>query len=155
MTEIDFALNQDSDTDKIELVGTVLWNKSHEIGHFTKLSEAEQTFVLIDIFESEINNNGLFGFFYNTSGEYAHEVLQAFQTIKAFETASILNHAIQVFKALPIPKEILQRRVQIGKLKEYELNKWSNFELQLIKTEEDIVSLLLTHISKHKTDFEY
>ena len=48
MTEIEFALNQKSDTDKIEFVGTVLWNKSHEVGHFTKLSEAEQTFVLID-----------------------------------------------------------------------------------------------------------
>ncbi|ARV08625.1 hypothetical protein BTO05_02835 [Winogradskyella sp. PC-19] len=155
MTEIDFALSQNSDTDKIELVGTVLWNKSHEAGHFTKLSEAEQTFVFIDIFESEINRNGLFGFFYNTSGEYAHEVLQAFQNVKAENSAAIINDAIRVFKALPISKDILQRRQQISKLKQEELEVWSELEFQLIESKEDIITLLINYIALHKTDFEY
>lgn len=155
MTEIDFALNQNSDTDKIELVGTVLWNKSHEAGHFTKLSEAEQTFVYIDIFESEINNNGLFGFFYNTSGEYAHEVLQAFQNIKAESTAAIIDNAIRVYKTLPISKDILQRRQQISKLRQEELGVWSKLEYQLIESKEDIIKLLINYIVLHKTDFEY
>ena len=119
MTEIEFALNQKSDTDKIELVGTVLWNKSHEVGHFTKLSEAEQTFVLIDIFESEINRNGLFGFFYNSSGEYSHEVLQAFINIKAETSVEIIDSAIRVLKSLPVSKDILLRRQQISKCKKY------------------------------------
>lgn len=155
MTEIDFALSQEKDTDKIELVGTVLWNKSHEIGHFTKLSEAEQTFCYIDIFESEINNNGLFGFFYNTSGEYAHEVLQAFQAINAFETADIIDKAIRVFTNLPIAKDILLRRKAIQDLSESQLEIWSNLELQLIRTNDDIVALLIPYIAAHKTDFEY
>ena len=155
MTEIDFALRQESDTDKIELVGTVLWNKSHEIGHFTKLSEAEQTFVLIDIFESEINTNGLFGFFYNSSGEYAHEVLLAFQNIKAETSAEIIDSAIRVFKTLPIAKDILLRRQQISELKQEELDLWSKLEFKLIESKEDIIKLLINYIAHHKTDFEY
>lgn len=155
MTEIDFALNQDSDTNKIELVGTVLWNKSHAIGHFTKLSEAEQTFVLIDIFESEINNNGLFGFFYNASGEYAHEILQAFQTINAEASSNVIDKAIRVFKQLPIPKDIFERRQSIGQLSKSEIDIWSNLEAQLIESNEDIVKLLISYIRAHKSDFEY
>lgn len=155
MTEIDFALNQDSDIDKIELVGTVIWNKSNEIGHFTKLSEPEQTFIFIDIFESEINRNGLFGFFYNSSGEYAHEVLQAFQEIKANGSSEVINRAIQVFKTLPVSKDILRRREQISKLKQKELDIWSQLECQLIESKENIIKLLINYIAAHKTDFEY
>ncbi|MBT8245285.1 MAG: DUF4375 domain-containing protein [Winogradskyella sp.] len=134
MTEIDFALNQEKDTDKVEFVGTVLWNKANKVGHFTKLSEAEQTFVFIDIFESEINNNGLFGFFYNSSGEYTHEVLQAFLNIKAQESATIIDTAIRVFKTLPIPKDILERRQEITQLTKDTLDFWSQLEYQLIET---------------------
>ncbi|SHH55463.1 DMP19 family protein [Winogradskyella jejuensis] len=155
MTEIDFALSQESDTDKIELVGTVLWNKSHKAGHFTKLSKAEQNFVFIDIFESEINNNGLFGFFYNTSGEYAHEVLQAFQDIDAHKTALIINDAISIFEALPIPKDIIERRRIILKSKDYLSSHWSKLDDALINVNEDIVTLMIAYIAARKTDFEY
>lgn len=155
MTEIDFALSQKDNIDKIELVGTVLWNKSHEIGHFTKLSETEQTFVYIDIFESEINNNGLFGFFYNSSGEYAHEVFQAFKNIKAEASTEIMDKAIRVFETLSISKDIFLRRQQITELNKEQLNIWSELEFQLIESKEDIIKLLIDYISSHKTDFEY
>ena len=155
MTEIDFALKQENDTDKIELVGTVLWNKAKEKGHFTKLSEAEQTFVFIDIFESEINNNGLFGFFYNTSGEYAHQVLQAYQTINAHETALIIDKAIRVFKTLPIAKDIIMRRQQINRLRQVDLDIWSELEFQLIQCKDNVIILLINYLATHKTDFEY
>jgi hypothetical protein len=155
MSEIDFALNQKNNTDIIELVGTVLWNKANEKGHFTNLSEAEQTFVFIDIFESEINNNGLFGFFYNTSGEYAHEVLQAFQTIKAYQTASVIDKAIRVFKTLPIAKDILMRRQHIKQVQQEALDIWSELEFQLITSKDDIIILLINYLATHKTDFEY
>ena len=155
MTEIDFALSQAKDTDKIELVGTVIWNKANKVGHFTKLSEAEQTFVLIDIFESEINSEGLFGFFYNTSGEYAHEVLQAFVNIKALESAEIINKAIRIFENLPISKDIIERRFQIKALNNDALDFWLQLEYQLIETKEPIIRLLIDYIASRKTDFEY
>lgn len=155
MTEIDFALNQDKDTDKIELVGTVLWSKAKEKGHFTKLSEAEQTFVYIDIFESEINNDSLFSFFYNISGEYAHQVLQAYQTIKAHETASTIAEAICVFKTLPVAEDILMRRSQINVLTQIDLDTWSELEFELIQCKDNVIMLLIEYIAAHKTDFEY
>ncbi len=155
MTEIDFALNQTKDTDIIELVGTVIWNKANENESFQNLSEQEKTFVFIDIFESEINNEGLYGFFYNTSGEFSHEVLQAFITIKAKETADILDKALRQFPELPVPKDIISRRQFMGKLQIEDLELWSNLELDLVNSKEDIVNLTIDYIKLHKTEFEY
>ncbi|MFP4845993.1 DUF4375 domain-containing protein [Winogradskyella sp. PE311] len=155
MTEIDFALKQEDAADIVELVGTVLWNKANDNNTFRNLSFAEQTFVYIDIFESEINNEGLYGFFYNTSGEFTHNVLQAFIDIQAHETATIIDKAIKVFKDLPVPKDIILRRQFISKLDTEDLDIWSHLELDLINVKENIVDLVIAHIKLHKTDFEY
>ena len=155
MTEINFALNQTKDTDIIELVGTVVWNKANENESFQNLSEQEKTFVFIDIFESEINNEGLYGFFYNTSGEFSHEVLQAFININAKETADILDRALRQFPELPVPKDIISRRQFMGKLQIEDLELWSNLELDLVNSKEDIVNLTIDYIKLHKTEFEY
>ena len=155
MTEIDFSLNQTKDTDIIELVGTVVWNKANENKSFQNLSEPEKTFVFIDIFESEINNEGLYGFFYNTSGEFSHEVLQAFTAINANESSSILYKALRIFPELPVPKDIILRRQVMGKLKIEDLERWSNLELDLVISKEDIVDLTIAYIKLHKTEFEY
>lgn len=155
MTEIDFALDQTKDTDIIELVGTVVWNKANQNKTFQSLSEPEQNFVFIDIFESEINNEGLYGFFYNTSGEFSHEVLQAFMAIKATKTAEALDKALRLFPELPVPKDILFRRQFMEKLKIEDLEAWSNLELDLVNSKEDIVDLMITYIKIHKTEFQY
>lgn len=155
MTEIDFALSQTIDTDIIELVGTVVWNKVNERKTFKSLSQPEQNFIYIDIFESEINNNGLYGFFYNTSGEYAHEALQAFIDINANETAHILDKALFIFPELPVPKDIFLRRQCIGKLNVLDLEFWSDLEQDLVNSNEAIVDLIINYIRLHKTEFEY
>jgi hypothetical protein len=155
MTEIDYALSQTKDTDIIELVGTVVWNKAKERNSFENLSQAERNFIYIDIFESEINNQGLYGFFYNTSGEFAHEVLQAFIDVKATETSDIVDKALRVFPELPVPKDILMRRQLMGKLKASDLDFWSDLELDLVNANEAIVDLVIDYIRLHKTKFEY
>jgi Domain of unknown function (DUF4375) len=154
-SEIDFALNQTKATDIIELVGTVIWNKANANGSFQNLSEAERNFVFIDIFESEINNNGLYGFFYNTSGEFAHDVLQAYISINASETSSIVDKALRRFPELPVPKDIIERRQLIGKLQIEDLEAWSNLEIALVNSKENIVDLTIAYIKKNKTEFEY
>jgi len=155
MTEIDFALNQTDVTDVIELVGTVVWNKANEYKSFQNLSQSEQTFVFVDIFESEINDEGLYGFFFNTSGEFAHQVLQAFVNIKANETANIIDKALRIFPELPVPKDIILRRQLIKRLQINDLELWSSLEFKLANSKESIVDLTIDFIKLNKTDFEY
>ena len=155
MTEIDFALSQTQDTEIIELVGTVLWNKASEIKEFTELSLPEQTFIYIDVFESELINGGVFDFFYNTSGTYAHEVLKAYETIGAMESADLINQALKSFPELPVPKDIFIRRSFMMQLDESIKINWNIIEESFINSKEDIVSLLIDYIKTHKTYFEY
>ena len=45
MTEIDFALQQKKDTEIIEFVGTVIWNKLNENKIFENLSLPKRNFI--------------------------------------------------------------------------------------------------------------
>ena len=155
MTEIDFALSQKQDTEIIELVGTVLWNKASEVSSFEQLSEPEKTFVYIDIFEGELNNGGLFDFFYNTSGAFAHQVLDAYQAIGAEESAAIVSQAIALFPDLPVSKDLFIRRQLLSNLKQTVLDEWEKLETQFFNSEEAIVTLLIDYITINKTYFEY
>ncbi|PIB31795.1 hypothetical protein BFP78_07930 [Gaetbulibacter sp. 5U11] len=155
MTEIDFALNQKQDTEIIELVGTVLWNKASEVSSFEQLSEPEKTFVYIDIFEGELNNGGLFDFFYNTSGAFAHQVLDAYQAIGAEESTAIVSQAIALFPELPVSKDLFIRRQLLSNLKHTVLDEWEKLETQFFISEEAIVTLLIDYITINKTYFEY
>jgi len=155
MTEIDFALSQKQDTEIIELVGTVLWNKASEVSSFEQLSEPEKTFVYIDIFEGELNNGGLFDFFYNTSGAFAHQVLDAYQAIGADESAAIVSQAIALFPDLPVSKDLFIRRQLLSNLKQTVLDEWEKLETQFFISEEAIVTLLIDYITINKTYFEY
>ncbi|MFQ3239570.1 MAG: hypothetical protein ACI9NI_001879 [Olleya marilimosa] len=155
MTEIDFALSQKQDTEIIELVGTVLWNKASEVSSFEQLSEPEKTFVYIDIFEGELNNGGLFDFFYNTSGAFAHQVLDAYQAIGAEESAAIVSQAIALFPDLPVSKDLFIRRQLLSNLKQTVLDEWEKLETQFFISEEAIVTLLIDYITINKTYFEY
>lgn len=155
MTEIDFALNQKQDTEIIELVGTVLWNKANEINGFSYLSQPEQTFVYIDIFEGELINGCVYEFFYNSSGAYAHEVLDAYTAIGAHDTAELVNLIIKTFPELPVPKDIFFRRKLMNQLDTKLDIKWNDIENSLLNSKEDIVALLINYIKKYKTFFEY
>lgn len=151
MTEIEYILNQKKDIDIIELFGTMIWNKVNAHKTFQNLSEPELTFVCIDIFESEIKRDGFYGFFYNTSGEYAHEVLEAYHAIHANETVNIVDEALRLFPELPVPKDIILRRKFIDTLEIADLEAWSNLELELVNSKEDIVDLIITYIRRNKS----
>ncbi|MGC1472690.1 MAG: DUF4375 domain-containing protein [Psychroserpens sp.] len=155
MTEIDFALSQEEDTEIIELVGIVLWNKASEVKEFSELSQPEQTFIYIDIFESELIHGGLFDFFYNTSGAYAHEVLDAFAAIGAIESTEYIHQAIKSIPILPVPKDIFERRSVMNQLPESTTIIWETLETSLLNSEEDIATLIINYVTLHKTFFEY
>lgn len=155
MTEIDFALSQSKDTQIIELVGTVLWNKSSEAKDLTELSQPEQDFIYIEIFKSELIHGGIFDFFYNTSGAYAYEVSEAYKAIDAKESAELISQAITIFPVLPVPKDIFDRRFFMSRLDTDVQEKWHVIEDSFLNSDEDIVTLLIDYIKVHKTSFEY
>jgi len=49
--------------------------------------------------EGEVNNGGFHQFFWNRSGQYANDAIQAFRLIGAEEHAQLVEEAVQVFSA--------------------------------------------------------
>jgi len=155
MSEIDFALNQPKETDQLELVGVVLWNKANKVGSFEKLSLPERYFVYLDIFESELNNGGLFHFLYNTSGKYFQDVHDAFFAVKAIENGFIYKKLISLFKDENLPLDIFKRREILDVLNKKKLKQIEDLELEFLACTEDLVPLVLNYIRQHKSYFEY
>ena len=71
------------------------------------LSRLERIFWL----QTEINNGGLFQYFYNTAGDHAAETLADLKEIGANKTATILEEAFARFpQGKPDPDRILRQR---------------------------------------------
>jgi len=62
-----------------------------------KLNEHERVFFVTQILEQEVNNGGFSQFFYNSSGDYSNELVDAFTKIGALKTAEICKKAVTVF----------------------------------------------------------
>jgi len=61
------------------------------------LSEAERVFYVTQLLEMEVNNGGFSQFFYNSGGNFSHELVSAFTSIGANATAAICQKAIDAF----------------------------------------------------------
>ena len=61
------------------------------------LSEPERVFYIGQILEMEVNNGGFSQFFFNSSGDFANEIVSAFTAIGAVKTAEICKKAVSIY----------------------------------------------------------
>ena len=73
-----------------------------------KLNEYERVFFITQTLEQEVNNGGFSQFFFNSSGDFSNEVVDAFKKIGAFKTAEICKKALAVFNG-EVPTDRTER----------------------------------------------
>jgi hypothetical protein len=100
----------------------------------------------------EVNNGGLDQYFFNSSGEYAHETVEALKSIGAFKTASILQEAINRWPNGEIPKDIGKRR-EISLQINPDVDLFEDLDQKFYEYEEDLNLLNLEYIRKNREDF--
>jgi len=61
------------------------------------LSAPERVFYITQSLEMEVNNGGFSQYFFNSSGDFANEVVNAFVEIGAIKTAEICKKAVAIF----------------------------------------------------------
>ena len=61
------------------------------------LSEPERVFYVGQLLEMEVNNGGFSQFFFNSSGDFANEIVSAFMKIGAVKTAEICKKAVSIY----------------------------------------------------------
>ena len=107
----------------------------------------------MDILAREVNNGGFDQFFYNSSGEYAPEILEAYQKVGADKTADIINRGIKLFPTLPVPKN-WELRQEILLEKESNSELWDELDTEFYKYEDNISELIIKFVEKNKAEFE-
>lgn len=81
-------------------------NKTRYGDDMSVLSEAERIFYITQTLEMEVNNGGFSQFFYNSSGNFSSELVNAFTAIGANATAAICQKAIAAFgRDIPVDRD--------------------------------------------------
>ena len=151
MTSTEIALLLNSDLEKVIRIGEIIGKKISERDEFTGLNDYEKTFIYIDIFENHTTNGGFEEFFWNSSGQFSHEILAAYEAIGANKTATLIYNAFKEFGEIPIPKEHAFRKKILIDLNSVS---WDTLDHEFYKSKEDIVSLILNFVTKNINYFD-
>ena len=153
MTSTEIALLLNVDAEKITRIGEIIGKKIPEKDNFSNLNEFEKTFIYLDVLEDSVTNGGFIQFFFNSSGQFTHEVFQAYLAIKAENTVDILTKAIYLFPVIPVPKN-LRIRQQILMEKNTNIDLWDELDTQFYKYEDNIISLTLEYVRNNIAHFD-
>tara|TARA_R110002049_G_scaffold13089_5_gene57437 strand:- start:12359 stop:12820 length:462 start_codon:yes stop_codon:yes gene_type:complete len=153
MTSTEIALLLNDNAEKITRIGEIIGKKIPERDNFSNLNEFEKTFIYIDILEQSVTDGGFIQFFFNSSGQFAHEIFHAYLDIKAEKTVDILTKAIHLFPQMPVPKDL---RIRQGILmqKESNIDLWDDLDTEFYKYEDDILSLTIDYVRKNIKHFD-
>ena len=153
MTSTEIALLLNSNSEKITRIGEIIGKKIQEKDNFEHLNEFETTFILIDVLEHNVTNGGFVQLFFNSSGQFAHEILQAYIAIKATKTVEIISRAIQLFPVIPVPKNLrIRQQALMASLDNLDL--WDDLDKEFDKYEDDIIQLTIDYVRNHLDYFD-
>lgn len=153
MTSTEIALLLNNDAEKITRIGQIIGKKILEKDNFKNLNEFEKNFIYIDILESNVTEGGFIQFFFDSSGQFTHEIFQAYLAIKAEKTVDILTKAIFLFPEIPVPKNINIRR-KILMQKESNIDLWDHLDEDFEKYEDNIIQLTLDYVRENIAHFD-
>lgn len=151
---IDEILQMDDPTSAIiELDERV--NELSDYGEdLSKLTEPQKVLLFVENLEREVNNGGFNQFYFNSSGDYAHETLDGLKTIGANKMADILAKANSVWPDQTVPKDRTERQEVQETIEEQADPVWGQCDDDFYEYPDDIAGLLLDYVKQHKSDFE-
>jgi hypothetical protein len=153
MTSTEIALLLNDNAEKITRIGEIIGKKIQTKDNFSNLNEFEKTFIYVDVLESSVTNGGFIHFFFTSSGQFTHEIFQAYLAIKAEKTIDILTKAIHLFPEMPVPKDAkIRQQILMGKDSNIDL--WDALDLEFYKYEDNIIDLTLSYVRKNITYFD-
>lgn len=153
MTSTEIALLLNSDPEKITRIGEIITKKIAKKDDFSNLNDFEKTFIYIDILEQNVTEGGFIQFFFDSSGQFTHEIFQAYLAIKAEKTVAILTKAIFLFPEIPVPKDLNTRR-SILMQKESNIDLWDDVDAEFEKYEDDIIALTIAFVRENIVHFD-
>lgn len=118
-----------------------------------KLSPSQRKFYYNQELEREVNNGGFKQFYFNSSGNFAEEVVDSLMAIGANKTFKIVKKANNQFPNGKVPKDRDERQKVLEQIEEKANEAWEKLNQDFYKYEDDLNTLNLEFIKKHIDDF--
>ena len=140
-------------TDFVVAMVEHLENKTQYGEDMSVLSEAERIFYITQSLEMEVNNGGFSQFFYNTSGNFSNELVNAFTAIGANATAVICQKAVAAFgRDIPVEKD--EREEMLDELESEEIDEiLEECDDAFYEYEDNLTELNYNFVMKNKEFF--
>ena len=122
-------------------------------GDLEKLTEQQKIFYYNQNLEREINNGGFNQYFFNSSGDFAHETIKSLKLIKADKTAEILEKAIEQFPEKLVSKDRNIRQHILEQMTEIENEIFEELDQKFFKYEDDLNALNIEFVKQNKNKF--
>ncbi|MBS1600622.1 MAG: DMP19 family protein [Bacteroidetes bacterium] len=117
------------------------------------LTEPQKNFYFNQNLEREINNGGFNQYFYNSSGDFAHDTIISLKIIGANKTADILQQAIDQFPNSTVPKDRAQRQEVLEQIEDNANAVWEQLNQSFYKYEENLNELNIDYIKQNRSSF--
>ncbi|MBN8667253.1 MAG: DMP19 family protein [Chitinophagales bacterium] len=118
-----------------------------------RLTEPQKHFYFNQNIEREINNGGFNQYFYNSSGDFAHETITSLRTINANKTADILQQAIDQFPSSVVPKNRANRQEILEQIEDTANEVWEQLDQAFYKYEDNLYELNIEYIKQNRNSF--
>lgn len=143
--------NIEDETECIIALGEYVGKKCRYGDAMERLSAPERVFYITQSLEMEVNNGGFSQYFFNSSGDLANEVVNAFVEIGAIKTAEICKNAVAIFGG-KVPADRDDRDDIISDNEEFEeiLNECDD---AFFEHEEDLNALNYEYVMRNKDAF--
>jgi hypothetical protein len=120
---------------------------------FSGQSETQKVFSAIWALESEVNNGGFLQYFSNSSGDTASFAPTALRHIGAVHCAAIVEQAIRIMSAEPLPASRDERHLVLQSLGEAYRAKLQDLDKQFFAYPDNLTELLFGYVSAHPKAF--
>lgn len=144
-------------TDPLEVIFALfdhVWEKSGHGADLSALSGAERVFYVTQTLEMEVNNGGFYQYFFNPDGEFAGELVAAYEALGAVKTAQICQRAIDAFGG-EVPADRLARLEWMEQLERTEFDEILNdCDMAYYEYEEDLLALTYAYVMAHRDEFQ-
>lgn len=118
-----------------------------------ELTAQQKNFYYIQNLEREVCNGGFNLYFYNSSGNFSHETIEALKVIKAENTASLLQEAVAQFPNHTVPKNRDERQYVLNTIAEAADEIWEELNQKFFAYEDDLNALNIEYIIQHNEKF--
>jgi hypothetical protein len=118
-----------------------------------RLTPGQRSFYLNQSLEREVNNGGFDQFFFNSSGNFAHETVDSLEAIGAKKTADLLREAIDAFPESRVPKDREERGNLMLDEVSPESDRWHELDQRFYAYDEPLTDLNLAFIRANVDEF--